>query len=636
MIPDENSEDAVEARKELPKLIEDLSLLVQIFKNKTDKVSMIDITKRKYYSYFDQFHFCFSALHQIEDEYYFERAQFYEEQISSLTVILNYLNNTQIAPFRFQIGDYSKEVNDIESTSCDKYLHFLDTMEKYIRTFYYVDPDKQFNTIFERVLSSLNSAQNHVNKSIKYSPFSKFDEYYVEFLNISTYYSKIVEIISSEILSKPKKNGHYDFTPLHKSLVSIMAMVKVRNNLQSIVVNCSFIRYVFETFINLTNNYHSQPETPSSFFAQCYKFQNMTMKELGINPITYPPELGDTKFSDVIHRYQPLLAASNSINSIQYYINPLDISFSLFQALKYIEQFVKEVTSPNIVGKLCNDDFLTYFNALIAYNPPINSIALSQFLSKIEHTMIPDSLNYAIMLFNSSIEFLQISPENIKSDKSSKTLQRNCSNKEFSEFRKNSTIFDQEIEEKENQIDPFERNEIDDILLNLGGSNNTNIDGETGKREVKRKKSKEKSGNKKEKSDKHKHKKKHNKQRKNSGKENLEPEKQVKENANNPEPEKQVKENTDNQDQIEEKPENEKQIEEKPESEKQIEEKPESEKQIEEKPETENQIEEKPETEKQIEEKPESEKQIEEKPETEKQIKENTENPPDIEDNNSI
>ena len=318
------------------------------------------------------------------------------------------------------------------------------------------------------IQSALEDALPHVNAFIHYCPQTAFDDALFKFLqnsnklqiiqdfgkSIGAQWQKCIEDANAaqqapRSSNQPKKRSErllnideiddsnadaapankgrkgiqaIDLVPLKKFIDGIVSSFKTNESMRVVLV-CAIYRIFFDQMYLLYPNVMLEHQPLQMFIKNCNKFRYMTPAELDVAEGIFTDQQKNQPFTTIDATVDLFHQAVEYIMVVQFYTNPLDLVYSLFNSMQKFNLIMKRNSLEPKMGVLVSvideetiaklqlamsfDDFFSIFYAAISVSPPSNPLSIRDFLVAFSQLKMEPSMAYAASLFSAGVSHLQ-------------------------------------------------------------------------------------------------------------------------------------------------------------------------------------------------------------------------------------
>ena len=325
------------------------------------------------------------------------------------------------------------------------------------------------------IQSALDDTASHVNMFIHYCPQTSFDELFYKYLkninklqsiqefsqNIGAQWLKCIEEVKllqkqqqqqamqPKSSNRPQKRSErllnieeiddtrlefvpppenkkaiqaIDLTAFKKLMDSIIGSFKT-NESQRIALCCSLYRIFFDEMYLIHPKMMMEQQPLQMFIRNCNKFRYMTPAELDVTEGIFTDQQKRQPFTTIDATVDLFHQAVEYIMVVQFYTNPLDLVYSLFNSMQKFNLIMKRnslepkmgvyvsVIDEETIAKLqlamSFDDFFSIFYAAISVSPPSNPLIIRDFLVAFSQVKMDPPMAYAASLFSAGVSHLQ-------------------------------------------------------------------------------------------------------------------------------------------------------------------------------------------------------------------------------------
>jgi hypothetical protein len=213
-----------------------------------------------------------------------------------------------------------------------------------------------------------------------------------------------------------------DLIPLKKFIDGIVASFKTNESLRVILV-CAIYRIFFDQMYILYSNVMLEQQPLQMFIKNCNMFRYMTPAELDITEGIFTEQQKKQPFTTIDATVDLFHQAVEYIMVVQFYTNPFDLVYSLFNSMQKFNLIMKRNSLEPKMGVLVSaideetiaklqlamsfDDFFSIFYAAISISPPANPLSIRDFLIAFSQVKMEPSMTYAASLFSAGVSHLQ-------------------------------------------------------------------------------------------------------------------------------------------------------------------------------------------------------------------------------------
>ncbi|OHT04658.1 hypothetical protein TRFO_27807 [Tritrichomonas foetus] len=360
--------------------------------------------------------YCFRKLERMEKKVqaynilYYENAQKITKQMIDYyqkAIQKNKILSCKVNEYKRFIFDTFPTLESFDLLTKLKHISDLDSYAKKLNV-YRFEPIND-----DEILQSLKQAGNMLQND--YLPLGKFDD---DFLNFC-YWNKKIRMFDNyvqKVVDETKnKNGRIDYS-LTKELNEMFLNKFTLTQKEETALKAAIVRVFFDRLYIKYPKYIEEQENYETFLQHCKELRDLTPAQLQINRTMITPEMTNTPFSQIIEKTPYLIASVKSLKRIEYFTNTIDMCSAVFKALRGIHCFVnqnqhksnpKNNTETSSKLDMSFDDCFSIFMPLFAYDPPSNSVAVSNLMYNVVKLNIPSHFEFAQLIYTSIVSFIQ-------------------------------------------------------------------------------------------------------------------------------------------------------------------------------------------------------------------------------------
>ena len=239
----------------------------------------------------------------------------------------------------------------------------------------------------------------------------------------STFYDEQCANIASSIQDIPAPlvfdyDDSFDIEGITLSLNSIDEFAKyffiildstdlMKNSKIVIVMRCAIIRILFNIYYQKNEDMFYENSLSQTFLASCDEISNMNLYDLGVNNSIFHETLFENMIIKDILTYNNFFRdAIDTFTLLQFYNNPLDISFLCFTIINNIDNGLQLLLKIKESPQLSFDDMFSFFISCLSLNPISSPLGVHKFMNIFSDLKISDSLTYAKTFLTASIKHL--------------------------------------------------------------------------------------------------------------------------------------------------------------------------------------------------------------------------------------
>ena len=343
---------------------------------------------------------------------------------------------------------------------------------------------------FGSSFSNLNKVEKKRKKTVRTIPSVRIEPNTLE----NEFNDLDIDIMSYEandnnvILNDTTMQEKYDFRDFDMFVqffaISLGQNEKIDKKTFS-VIRCSAIRVLFDLYYAENDNVMLGKPCSKEFIRKCQIAQQLTPSELNISSEVFGDIYKNVPMWKISSGIQPFLEASDHIFIAQFYVNPLDISAKMYQAMKSLERAAKgfAFTTQKQKGRDFNmnsvdlsfDDLFSMLIPAFTLRPFVCPSRMKIFLSLFSDLKISQILDYAKVstcAMIDHVEEIEIPPESIETDKDEKIqMEKNNNSKDINEI--NNKEYSIEFYGNDECIEKNSNNEEENIESKDDNVNNT-------------------------------------------------------------------------------------------------------------------------------------------------------------------
>lgn len=161
-------------------------------------------------------------------------------------------------------------------------------------------------------------------------------------------------------------------------------------------MRCASIRILFDVYYNTMGNPFYSPYQSVKYFMNIENSLKKSPETLGIQTSLYPAAFKSKPAKEIFGMSNHFANAIETIINVQFFNNPLDIAFAMYNVISEIQNGIRE--SMNINSKILDmsfDDLFGFLIPVFALNPTPSPVVFHKFLSAFEELKISTTLEYS-------------------------------------------------------------------------------------------------------------------------------------------------------------------------------------------------------------------------------------------------
>ena len=264
--------------------------------------------------------------------------------------------------------------------------------------------------------TSLEIASKKYISSIKYTPYTKFDDMLFCFLSNSDASIEIQQIsleitgldARNKALINQKSNQNYvpSYERYNKFLKILINLLKINHQeAKRNTVSAALLRIIFD--MSYVFNFDFISNTAKEFDINAQIVQKLSQNDLKI-PNFFLPDDPDASINELINQIEEIKEISKKLEMLSFYSNPLDFAFIINDVVSDIKNRVKTIAieKNHPIKFLDFDDLFLYFLAVFTYSPPRNSGWIAALLNKFSLLEISPVFQNSSIIFISAVEYI--------------------------------------------------------------------------------------------------------------------------------------------------------------------------------------------------------------------------------------
>lgn len=325
-------------------------------------------------------------------------------------------------------SDVSAALHDASKLS-NNFIHYCppsafdDVLEKFIKS---IGKSQEIDNIAEKLATSLKTALTDIrtpSSTSSHMNSRRAKKRTERLLNLE-------EIDDTTGTYEPKVDQKRKIKPVDISYVfefidSFKSIIKISGESQRNIFSSAIIRIIFDQVYIKYPNFLIDDTINQMFASNCNKFKYLTPDELGITEGIFTGLQRTQPFTTIDSSNVLFRQAVELIMMTQFYVNPIDLVYSLFQSMQKFDMIMKRNSVESKMGSFISlideesisklqlsmsfDDFFTIFYAAISVNPPSNSSCICNFLKAVSAIKVAPPMTYAASLFTAGVLHLQSS-----------------------------------------------------------------------------------------------------------------------------------------------------------------------------------------------------------------------------------
>jgi len=233
--------------------------------------------------------------------------------------------------------------------------------------------------------------------------------------------SEIVEPQSD----KKRKVKSIDLSSFKKFIDIFENQFKNISEPSHILLVCSLYRLFFDLMYIHEPKILSETHSTVSFIKNCNNYRYMTPSELEITEGIFTELQKTQPFTKIDSSLKLFHDAVELIMMVQFFNNPIDLVYSLFQSMQRFDLIMKRNSLEPKMGSYISvldeesiarlqiamsfDDFFSIFYSAISVSPPSNPFRIRDFLVMFSGVKMTPPMTYAASLFSAGVSHLQSS-----------------------------------------------------------------------------------------------------------------------------------------------------------------------------------------------------------------------------------